>query len=200
MFRDAVKGFQNCRSRAHVEEWALLYTGQKRSQVIDSEGYRENVGIIVANAGGRVLWCRRAGQDAWQFPQGGIEPEETPEQALYRELDEETGLSASQVVLLGRTRDWLKYDIPKQYIRKDHENACRGQKQIWFMLRLAGEFEPDFHDLMRGSIKPEFEEYAWVDYWRPVSEVIVFKRKVYKQALSELEPLLFRRRARLVAQ
>jgi putative (di)nucleoside polyphosphate hydrolase len=69
--------------------------------VIDSEGYRANVGIIISNPSGKLLWCRRVGQDAWQFPQGGIKGHETPEQALYRELWEETGLEEAQVDVLG---------------------------------------------------------------------------------------------------
>src|SRR5690606_16137625 len=72
--------------------------------VIDADGFRPNVGIMVANAQGEVLWARRVGQDAWQFPQGGINPEETPEDALYRELREEIGLLPEHVEVLACTR------------------------------------------------------------------------------------------------
>ena len=77
--------------------------------MIDEDGFRPNVGIIVHNDAGRVLWARRIGQDAWQFPQGGIRAHESPVDALYRELEEELGLSPEHVELVGQTRDWLRY-------------------------------------------------------------------------------------------
>ena len=138
-------------------------------QVIDSKGFRANVGIILSNSEGKVFWARRAGQKAWQFPQGGIDEDESPVDAMYRELHEETGLLPEHVELVGKTDDWLR---------------CIGQKQIWFYLRLTG-CEGDF-DLCC-SDKPEFDCWRWVDYWAPVDEIVAFKRKVYKQALSQLE-------------
>ena len=157
--------------------------------MIDEEGYRANVGIILSNQAGQVFWARRVGQNAWQFPQGGIDGQESPEEAMYRELMEETGLEPHDVAVLGCTRNWLKYRLPKRYVRRNQTPLCIGQKQIWYMLRMLGN-ESAF-DLSRGP-KPEFDLWRWVDYWAPSREVIFFKRKVYTRALSELEPLLKR--------
>ncbi len=155
--------------------------------MIDSDGYRLNVGIILSNDQGQVFWARRVGQDAWQFPQGGMDKEETPEQAMYRELMEETGLNPSDIEVLGRTEDWLRYRLPKRFVRRNQSPVCIGQKQIWFMLRmLSDESSVD----LSASDKPEFDSWRWVDYWEPAKRVIFFKRKVYKLALKELEPLL----------
>lgn len=153
--------------------------------MIDSEGYREGVGIVVSHRGGKLLWCRRCGQDAWQFPQGGIEPEETLQEALYRELFEETGLRAGQVEVLGRTRDWLSYRIPEHLTRR-REPGCIGQKQIWFLVKLI---EGSVHFSAGAEPPPEFDQWCWVDYWYPVDNVVEFKREVYLRALTELEPL-----------
>ena len=155
--------------------------------MIDEEGYRANVGIILSNDRRQVFLGRRIGQDAWQFPQGGIDRSESPEEAMYRELWEETGLGSDDVELLGCTRDWLKYRLPRRYVRRNQTPLCIGQKQIWYMLRMIGE-ETAF-DLGAGP-KPEFDRWRWVDYWEPSRKVIFFKREVYERALSELEPLL----------
>jgi putative (di)nucleoside polyphosphate hydrolase len=157
-------------------------------QVIDCEGYRANVGIILSNREGRVLWCKRVGQNAWQFPQGGIQPDETPEQALFRELREETGLQPEHVKIIARTKTWLRYRLPRHLIRRHTTPCCIGQKQVWFMLRLMGDEE--CVNLAR-SDKPEFDGWRWVDYWLPMHEVVFFKRRVYRRALSELAPFLF---------
>jgi putative (di)nucleoside polyphosphate hydrolase len=155
--------------------------------MIDEQGYRPNVGIILCNGEGRVFWARRCGQSGWQFPQGGIKPHETPEQALYRELHEEVGLNPEHVHMLGRTRDWLRYDIPAQFRRSTRSSLFRGQKQIWFLLRfVAGEEQVR----LNACEKPEFDRWRWVDYWSPLGEIVEFKREVYEQALRELEPLL----------
>ena len=155
--------------------------------MIHSDGYRPNVGIILSNQEGRVLWARRIGQNAWQFPQGGIAEHESPEQALYREMEEEIGLLPVHVQILGSTRDWLRYELPKNLIRYDRNPLYVGQKQIWFLLRLlAGEKAVR----LDRSGKPEFDQWRWVNYWEPLLEVVAFKREVYEQALRELAPLL----------
>ncbi len=156
--------------------------------MIDSQGYRANVGIILSNREGRVLWARRLGQDSWQFPQGGIKHNETPEQALFRELREEIGLTPEQVEIIACTRGWLRYRLPKRFIRFRSRPLCIGQKQRWFVLRLLVDDEAVRLDI---SDEPEFDEWRWVDYWLPLKEIVFFKRKVYKKALSELEAALF---------
>lgn len=156
--------------------------------MIDSDGYRLNVGIILSNPEGKVFWGRRVGQDAWQFPQGGIRHHETPDQAMYRELFEETGLKPEHVEVLGQTRRWLKYRLPKHMVRKNTHPVCIGQKQIWYVLRLTGSEKDVRLDTME---KPEFDHWRWVDYWQPMREVVFFKRQVYSRALTELEPLVF---------
>jgi putative (di)nucleoside polyphosphate hydrolase len=156
--------------------------------VIDTDGFRPNVGIILCNDSRRLFWGRRIGQDAWQFPQGGIHEDETPEQAMYRELEEEVGLLPEQVELLGCTRSWLRYRLPKRFIRRNSYPVCIGQKQRWFMLKVLCE-ESEF--CFDGCDKPEFDHWRWVKYWQPVREVIYFKRRVYERALEELAPLLF---------
>jgi putative (di)nucleoside polyphosphate hydrolase len=157
--------------------------------VIDSSGFRPNIGIILANHAGRVFWAKRVGRDAWQFPQGGMNPNETPEQTLFRELEEEIGLRERDVTLLGRTDRWLKYRLPTRMIRKT-EPVCIGQKQLWFLLRLEGDDRLIRFDKTQ---KPEFDGWQWVSYWFPLRQVVLFKREVYRRALKELAPLLFGR-------
>ena len=153
------------------------------SKLIDEDGFRPNVGIILANDHGRLLWARRIGQDAWQFPQGGIARGESPEDALYRELQEEVGLTPEAVRVMACTRGWLRYRLPKRYIRKGQNPVCIGQKQKWFLLHLLADDEAvkvDDHP------KPEFDHWRWVSYWYPLTQVISFKREVYRSALKEL--------------
>jgi putative (di)nucleoside polyphosphate hydrolase len=164
-----------------------MIKGMDNEQVIDDEGFRANVGIILCNQDGRLLWARRVGQDAWQFPQGGVLPDESPEEALYRELWEEVGLRREQVTLLGRTQDWLYYRLPKHLIRHRQLPLCIGQKQRWFLLRLQAD---DTSVCLDHSERPEFDQWCWVDYWHPVKEVVSFKQEVYQTALSELEYLI----------
>ncbi len=151
--------------------------------MIDSEGFRPNVGIILSNSKGRVLWAKRIGQNAWQFPQGGIRVGETAEAALYRELNEELGLLPEHVTVLGGTRNWLRYRLPKRYIRQHNNPVCIGQKQKWFVLQLTA---ADSKVRFDATDKPEFDSWRWVDYWHPLREVVYFKRDVYKRALREL--------------
>ena len=155
--------------------------------MIDADGFRPNVGIIVANRAGEVLWAKRVRQDAWQFPQGGIQQGETPEQAMARELHEELGLSLSEVEVLGSTTGWYSYRLPAQYVRKGNRGrTCIGQRQKWFLLRLTG---PESSVRFDAGPQPEFEGWRWVDWWYPLQDVVEFKREVYRGALRELAPL-----------
>ena len=155
--------------------------------MIDSEGFRANVGIILTNDQGQVFWARRIGMDAWQFPQGGIKKKESPKMAMYRELKEEIGLEPEHVELINSTDDWLRYWLPKRYIRQNKGPLCIGQKQIWYLLKLTA--DETYLDLSYTS-EPEFDSWKWVDFWRPVEEVIPFKRQVYQQALKQLQPFI----------
>jgi putative (di)nucleoside polyphosphate hydrolase len=105
--------------------------------MLDRDGFRPNVGIILLNQKNQVFWGKRIRTHSWQFPQGGIDRGETPEQALFRELQEEVGLLPEQVRIVARTRDWLRYEVPDRYIRKDARGHYKGQKQIWFLLQLV---------------------------------------------------------------
>jgi putative (di)nucleoside polyphosphate hydrolase len=155
--------------------------------VIDSDGFRANVGIIVCNESGQLLWTRRAGQNSWQFPQGGVNEGETADDTMYRELYEEIGLSRQDVKILGSTKNWLRYRLPSRYIRHDSVPLCIGQKQKWYLLKLITDdsrlnFETTNH--------PEFDGFMWVSYWYPLRQVVSFKREVYRQALLELLPIM----------
>lgn len=153
------------------------------TDTIDADGFRANVGIILTNDRQKLLLAGRIGNRGWQFPQGGMQQGETVEQAMYRELHEEIGLTEEHVELLGVTADWLRYRLPKKYLRHGSKPLCIGQKQRWFLLRLVGD-----ESLLRldAAETPEFDRWRWVDFWRPVNEVIYFKRRVYSMALNEL--------------
>lgn len=151
--------------------------------MIDRDGYRPNVGIVLCNNRNEVFWGKRVREHSWQFPQGGIKPGETPEAAMYRELTEEIGLLPQHVKILGRTRDWLRYDVPEHWVRREWRGSYRGQKQIWFLLKMVGR---DCDVSLRASTKPEFDAWRWHEYWVPLESVIEFKRDVYQKALTEL--------------
>ena len=155
---------------------------------IDKQGFRANVGIILKDEAGRVMIAGRRGRFGWQFPQGGIRSEESAEAAMYRELKEEVGLEPSDVDVIGATKGWLRYRLPTRFIQRQREPVCIGQKQRWYLLRLVSGPQRVRFD---ASDEPEFDRCRWVDYWRPVQEVIYFKRHVYVRALKELGPLAF---------
>ena len=154
--------------------------------MIDPDGYRPNVAIVLMNDERRVFWAKRANNDGWQFPQGGMRTDETPLEAMYRELEEETGLMPNLVELIGATPGWLRYRLPRRYQRQNSKPLCIGQKQVWLLLRFLGD---DSAFRLDHCPEPEFSSYRWVDFWYPVDNVITFKRGVYHKALSMLEPM-----------
>jgi putative (di)nucleoside polyphosphate hydrolase len=155
---------------------------------IDAEGFRANVGIILANNDGKLLLAGRIGSKGWQFPQGGMLVGEDPADAMYRELHEEVGLGPGDVDVLGATEGWLRYRLPDRFVRRNSTPLCIGQKQRWFMLRLVSSPDALCFDQCE---HPEFDRARWVDFWRPVNEVIYFKRRVYARALYELGSTIY---------
>jgi len=150
--------------------------------VIDAEGYRANVGIVITNGKGQVFWARRFGQHSWQYPQGGVDEGETTEQTMFRELHEEVGLKPHQVEIIASTKHWLRYRLPKRLIRHESKPVCIGQKQKWFLLKLT--CAEDEVDLLHSG-HPEFDDWRWVSYWYPVRQVVSFKRDVYRRVMKE---------------
>lgn len=155
--------------------------------MIDSEGYRANVAIVLKNSHGQLFWAKRRGMDAWQFPQGGIKKNESVKSAMFRELKEETGLSPEHVRIIGCTQDWLRYRLPGKFIRRNRKPVCIGQKQIWYLLELMADESAVKLDACKS---PEFDHWRWVDIREPVNQVVDFKRKVYRAALNELVAMM----------
>jgi putative (di)nucleoside polyphosphate hydrolase len=150
--------------------------------VIDQDGFRPNVGIIIFNDEGKLLWAKRVGQNAWQFPQGGIQKHESPEEAAFRELYEEVGLFPDDVEIVATTKSWLAYLLPRKFIRQNAQPVCIGQKQKWFLFKLLSDASNICFDR---TDKPEFDRWCWISYWKPLDKVIPFKRDVYTRALKE---------------
>jgi len=155
---------------------------QSGDSVIDFAGFRHNVAIVVINKSNSVLFAKRRGMSAWQFPQGGIHPGESADEAMYRELEEEVGLKVSDVELVGRSRGWLRYRLPHR-MRRGGSPQCIGQKQIWYLLRLKSQ---DSAIRLDGCSPPEFDGWDWVSYWYPLTQIVDFKRDVYAKGLKEL--------------
>ena len=156
--------------------------------MIDFDGYRPNVGIVICNRNGQVLWAKRCGQNSWQFPQGGINDNESAEQAMYRELYEEVGLQPKDVRILYVSKHWLRYKLPKRLLRYDSKPMCIGQKQRWFLLQLVCD-EKSIN--MQTTKSPEFDGWRWVSFWYPVRQVVSFKKEVYRKAMKEFSGVLF---------
>lgn len=164
--------------------------------MIDFDGYRPNVGIVICNRKGQVLWAKRYGQNSWQFPQGGINDNETPEQAMFRELYEEVGLSRKDVKILYVSKQWLRYKLPKRLLRYDSKPMCIGQKQRWYLLQLISD-EKNIN--MQSNNSPEFDGWRWVSFWYPVRQVVSFKKDVYRKAMKEFSTFLFENQQNIFA-
>ncbi|HTM64276.1 MAG TPA: RNA pyrophosphohydrolase [Gammaproteobacteria bacterium] len=159
--------------------------------MIDKAGYRYGVGIILVNDNRQVFFAKRIGMLAWQFPQGGMMENETPEQTMYRELKEEIGLNPEDVKILATTRRWLRYRLPNRLVRHYSKPLCIGQKQKWFLLKLVNQdAQVDLHE----NADPEFDSWAWVSYWYPLRQVVTFKRRVYVMALKEFAKIVLTKR------
>ncbi|KAA0444215.1 MAG: RNA pyrophosphohydrolase [Candidatus Thioglobus sp.] len=152
--------------------------------MIDREGYRANVGMVITNDKRQVLLAKRHQQSGWQLPQGGIDKGENEIDALFRELKEEVGLASEHIDLIAKTPKWLRYELPKN----KKNNSCIGQKQIWFLLKLTS---PEHNIKLDTHSKIEFEDWKWVDYWHPIEAIIDFKKPIYEDMLKALAPVLF---------
>lgn len=158
--------------------------------MIDKAGYRFGVGIILLNNHRQIFFAKRVGMTAWQFPQGGMKEDETPEQTMYRELKEEIGLNPEDVEILASSRRWLRYRLPSRLVRHYAKPLCIGQKQKWFLLRLVN---ANAQIDLQANGSPEFDSWSWVSYWYPLKQVVTFKRRVYVMALKEFAKIALSR-------
>ena len=148
------------------------------------QGYRLNVGIVIANCEGKLLLCKRRGMNSWQFPQGGIDNNEDPFEAAKRELYEEVGINSKYVKLIKSSDEWYKYDVPEKSRRKILINKnFKGQKQKWFLFRLKESVKISFEN----DPDNEFDDFKWVSYWYHLAVIVSFKEAVYRKALNELK-------------
>lgn len=153
------------------------------------QSYRKGVGIVLVNQTGQILSARRNDmEEQWQFPQGGIDGDEHPENAMYRELKEELDVEKTHASILGKTNSFLRYTFPRSSgaLNRLAKNFA-GQELQFYLLRFHG---PDSLIDVCGVDHPEFDCWSWVDYWRPVETIVAFKRDTYRRALRELKPYL----------
>ena len=148
--------------------------------------YRLGVGMLLLNPAGRVFVGSRIDMpgDAWQMPQGGIEPGETPEEAALRELQEEVGTNAAEII--ATSRDWYFYDLPKTLLQKIWGGRYRGQQQKWFVLRFLGED----CDICIDGEQPEFRDWRWAAFETLPDLAIPFKRRLYEGLVTEFTPVM----------
>ena len=152
--------------------------------------YRPCVGVMLVNAEGRAFVGKRIDNkegDWWQMPQGGVDPGEDLADAALRELAEETGVNASQVSLIGRLDEPMRYDLPEDLIGKLWGGQYRGQEQVWFLARFSGsdaDVNLDAHD------PPEFCEYRWVDPEDLPELIVPFKKRVYRAVVEGFRALV----------
>ncbi len=147
--------------------------------------YRPGVGILMVDAAGRAFVARRRDlPDAWQMPQGGIDPGEDPHAAMIRELGEEIG--TANVAVLAETRGWLRYDLPDRLVGVAWGGRWRGQEQKWFAARFLGRDE----EIDLATAEPEFDAWRWVDPETLPDLAAPFKRRLYEQVLAEFRDVI----------
>jgi putative (di)nucleoside polyphosphate hydrolase len=149
--------------------------------------YRPCVGIMLLNQANLVFVARRIDMtsDAWQMPQGGIDPGEEPRAAAMRELGEETGTDKAEI--LGESRTWMNYDLPVEMIGQLWKGRYRGQTQKWFLMRFTGVDS----DINIATETPEFTEWKWIEPARLPEVIVPFKRDIYRQVVAEFSPLIY---------
>ena len=145
--------------------------------------YRKNVGVMLVNRDGHIFVGQRRDSDvpAWQMPQGGIDKGEAAEAAALRELEEETGVVPSLVTIEAQTSEWIRYELPIELVSKLWGGKWRGQEQLWFLARFAG----DDADINIATEEPEFSEWRWMPPSGLVAGIVPFKRHVYEAVLAE---------------
>jgi putative (di)nucleoside polyphosphate hydrolase len=147
--------------------------------------YRPGVGIMLFNAQGQVFVGRRIDtkQEAWQMPQGGIDPGEEPLTAVLRELEEETGITKARI--LAETQDWLTYELPPHLLGTAWRGKYRGQRQKWFAALYLG----SDHEIDVQTAHPEFNAWAWMDIDGLAAQAVPFKRALYDAVVEQFRPL-----------
>lgn len=155
--------------------------------------YRPCVGVVLISPERKVWIGKRREKlenqrQSWQMPQGGIDRGEDPANAALRELAEETGTDKAEI--LGRTADWLFYDLPTERVGIALKGKYRGQKQIWFAMRFLGQ-DADFNILAPpGGHKPEFDDWRWANAEEVIDLIVDFKQPVYKAVFEQFGPFL----------
>lgn len=150
--------------------------------------YRPAAGIMLVNEHKRVFVGQRIDStlEAWQMPQGGLDEGEDVEAGALRELEEETGIAASLVEILARSRQELLYDLPEDLVGKLWKGRYRGQRQIWFLMRFLGADS----DIDLNTAHPEFRAWKWAEPNDLPDMIVPFKRTLYQNVLGEFAHLI----------
>jgi putative (di)nucleoside polyphosphate hydrolase len=150
--------------------------------------YRPCVGVMLINRDGQIWTGQRidSPSPAWQMPQGGIDDGETPRNAAFRELWEETGVTQDLVEIIDKTKDWVTYDLPSDLLGKVWKGKFRGQKQKWFLFRYLGRDDQITIDREH----PEFAAWRWIGANEMCASIVPFKRAVYDQVVQAFRPHL----------
>ena len=151
------------------------------------ENFRKGVCVAILHPHEpKVLWLHRADVDAWQFCGGGVDAGESDEEAMWRELHEEVNLTRNEVELIASSDKRIKYRLPEEAKKKFRRPDISGQKQRWYLLK-AKDLEATENSLKFDNHRPiEFQDWRWVPYWYPLSQIVSFKREAYRKGLLAL--------------